>query len=1117
MQDLVKWLEAMGMAQYAPLFVAQKLDMDLLPELSDEDLEKLGVSALGDRRRLLRAIATIGDDRTRPVFQQTLLSPNTPSDREGAERRQLTVMFCDLVGSTELANRLDPEEWRRVLAAYHQDVTLAVSTYAGYVAQLLGDGVLVYFGFPRANEDDAIRAVRAAAGVVAAVGRLDAASRRLQTRIGIATGLVVVANVGAGTPAAELSAMGEAPNLAARLQAQAAAEGILISDSTRALIGDAFELETAGPLALKGYPAPVQAWRVMREREVESLFAAIHPGRPSELVGRDSEVALLVDRWRTACEGEGQVVLLSGEAGIGKSRITQIFRERSAKESAQSMLLQCSPYHRNSTLYPVVHAFEMAAHVKSIDGASEREAALSGLLARYGASLDDEALGSLVDLITRPDARRPLAGDVTPQQQKQRMLQALTDVFLSASRSQTILLIVEDAHWIDPTTEEWIGRLVDGLVERSILLVITARPEYMPTWGDRLHWSVVTLNRLSHRHASALVSRIAQGRSLSADMAQEIVAKADGVPLFIEELTKTVLALDAQELASAEDRLDGRSHLAIPSTLKDSLMARLDRLAEAKQVAQAAAAIGRDFDVRVLAEVMRSAEGGLEHALGELVGAEIVFRRGLAQEASYSFKHSLLRDVAYESMLRSQRSMLHSRIAQAIESTQPTLASTHPELLALHHQEAGNLPEAMHYWEAAGDLAWSRSLGREAEVNFGNALAQLERVPETEARTELELSLSLKRGHVLSATEGYASEETDHSFERARHAAQKLGRIDEFVRALSSSPWFAKGRAEAVIKSMHGIAPDQFASLTAALRVAVWFNLGVAHFLRCEMDQAQHYLQEVMALDDVQKLTHLHPLGGGDPAIAIRAYLTRLRTLQGFLEHAESLGLQAVGIARERGHVPTIAWATQIWIPFLLSKGRFASAMEETEKLVELSERLGLKTRIGSGYVLLGRAAAGLGEIDTAVAHFRKGWQTWESAGGKFHLTEWGAHAADALLRAGRIDEARRFVAQSQHIQNTTDDTHYSAELLRLTGRLEEADGDAVGAESRYRQAMQAAERSGLRLFLLRASRDLARLQHRLGRTSESRQHLEPIYDGFTEGHDFCDLLEAKALLDALP
>ncbi|MBT2300686.1 AAA family ATPase [Variovorax paradoxus] len=1118
METMVQWLAALGMERYAPMFEAQRIELDVLAGLTDADLKEIGIAALGDRKRILSVIAQgIQERPASPITQAAAAS--LPATAQAAERRQLTVMFCDLVGSTQLAGLLDPEDLRAVIGDYHAAVTAAVAAHDGYVAQLLGDGVLVYFGYPHANEDDAARAIHAALDAIAAVGRLSAAGQHaLHTRIGIATGLVVVGRIGSGTPAAEWSASGETPSLAARLQTHAAPDCIVIADRTRRLIGEEFELDSLGMLELKGFEAPVHAWQVLRERRTASRFEAVHTQQLSQLIGRDSELALLLERWNTACEGEGQIVLLSGEAGIGKSRITQALRERAAAGAFETMVLQCSPSHSNSALYPLVRCLEIAANLTPADSPVQRAAGFERYLNEHGVSLAPDALGCLLRLMMLPDGGRPAPAGQTPQQQKTSTLQAVIDVIGGVSLRAPLLMLIEDAHWIDPTTEEWIGLAVDGLRDARVLMLLTCRPQYLPSWGNPVNSTRLTMNRLSHRQSAALIETVTAGKSLPPELIDEIIRKTDGVPLFVEELTKTVLASALVEDTPAGYLLHGPLQtLAIPSTLQDSLMARLDRLAPAKEIAQVAAVIGRDFSHALLAQVLQMPAAQLEQALDELLRAELVFRRGTPTDAGYAFKHALIRDTAYNSMVRSQRALRHAQIAHALERSEPQTVAAHPELLAQHHQEAGHGSEALRYWTAAGDLAQRRFASREAASHYNAAIALVSRLPAGPARSELELALQLKLGNALTLSEGYASSATYQSYARARELARELGRVEDYVSAwVGSAPTMNSVSNSEIIESIREIEQVQLASLQPRLRVSVSIVLGSAHYLRGEIGEAWAHLEEARALDDSVQLTHEHPIAGADPAIMIRAISMRVRGMQGYLEQAEALAAQALQIAEARAHPPTIAMARQTWIRVLLAKGEHAQAASEAKQMLELSERFGIRTRVANALIFLGRTSVALGDVEPGIVLLRKGYDLWRSAGGKQQGSQYGAQAADVLLRAGRSDEAQRFIGEAQAIQGETDERFYETELLRLGGRLLELDGDGTGAEARYRDAIALAEERGLKLFSLRAARDLAGLWQRRGNNTEARRMLQPLYGWFTEGFQFSDLRETKALLDAL-
>ena len=769
------WLGSLGFERYAEAFAAQDITFDVLAELNDADLKELGVATLGERKRLLKALAALAAapaSSTEPAA-----APPLAARPHEAERRQLTVMFCDMVGSTQLSGRLDPEDLQNVIRSFHGAVTSAVAPFDGHVAQLLGDGVLIYFGYPRAHEDDAGRAVLAALAALKAVARLRPhGDIELQTRIGIATGLVVVGEIGAGTSAAEQTASGETPNLAARLQGQAGPGEIVMSDETRRLVGASFEMQSLGALALKGFAAPVEAWRVVGERSVASRFEAQHDSELIGLIGRDSEVALLLERWALARDGEGQTVMLAGEAGIGKSRITHTLRERLAGESAATVLLQCSPYYSSSALYPLVRYFERVSGMTPADSDDERVAKLERLTGgeiRFPAP----SFGYLLRAMGLPDGGRiPPSGGDSPMRENAQLLQAPIDLLRGLSRHRPVLLLIEDAHWIDPTTEQLVAQSIEQLVDARVLILITCRPEYAPSWGNPAHLTRLTLNRLGHKQSSALVAAVTGGKPLPPEVLAEIIRKTDGIPLFVEELTKTVLQSGLLEDTADGYRLKGALPLlAIPSTLQDSLMARLDRLAPAKEVAQVGALIGREFSQRLLAQVLRLPEAELAAALAELVSAGLVLAREFGADATYSFKHALIRDTASNSLLKSQWVLRHGQIAAAIESSDPETVASQPELLAYHYQQGGDPARAFGYWVKAGDLATARVTYREARTHYQAALDLLPRVEEHGLGGAMELELRMKLGMLMMQIDGYGAPQTFDCFTRARELASTLG------------------------------------------------------------------------------------------------------------------------------------------------------------------------------------------------------------------------------------------------------------------------------------------------------------------------------------------------------
>jgi class 3 adenylate cyclase len=666
MQQIADWLEKLGMSEYARRFADNDIDIDVLNELTDQDFDRLGVS-LGHRRRMLRAIRELTASPIAAVTEGQTSGPTAPEQapKDTAERRQVTVMFSDLVGSTALSARIDPEDLREVISAYQKAVATTVQRFGGFVAKYMGDGVLVYFGYPQAHEDDAERAVRAGLELIRAVSGLNSHAP-LQTRVGIATGLVVVGDlIGAGE-AQERGIVGETPNLAARLQGVAEPNNVVIAESTRRLIGNLFELEDLGAQNLKGVEGPVRAWTALRPSSVESRFEALHASGLTELVGREEELELLLRRWSKAKRGEGQVVLLSGEPGIGKSRLVAALLERLASEPCTRLRNFCSQQHTDSAFYPIIGQMERAAALARNDSLQAKLDKLDALLAQSSTSAQDAAL--LAEMLSLPNDGRYPALELTPQQRRQRTLEALVSQIVALSRQNPLLMNFEDAHWTDPTTLELFGRIVDRIPTLRVLLIVTFRPEFEPPWIGRPYVTPLTINRLAEREVGAMIDGVIGNKLLPANIRQDIIERTDGIPLFVEEMTRAVLEAKDEEAAERTVAAVPSPSIAVPPSLHASLMARLDRLGAAKEVAQIGAAIGREFTHALLAAVVRKPEQELGPALDRIVRAGLLFRQGVPPHASYLFKHALIQDAAYGTLLREPRRALHARIAETLES-----------------------------------------------------------------------------------------------------------------------------------------------------------------------------------------------------------------------------------------------------------------------------------------------------------------------------------------------------------------------------------------------------------------------------------------------------------------
>jgi len=764
--DIAAWLQDLGLERYVSAFRENEIDWEVLPKLTSEDLREIGVAAIGHRRKLLDAIAAL--DTAALAAASAAAPADAPAPVE-AERRQLSVTFCDLVGSTPLATRYDPEDLREIVGAYHRCVADTVARFGGFVAKYMGDGVLIYFGYPEAHEDDAERAVRAGLAIIDAVGRLDA-PEPLNVRVGIATGLVVVGDLIGTGAAQERGVVGETPNLAARLQALARPGTLVIADNTRRQIGALFELEDLGSQSLAGFGEPQQVWCVSGESGVLSRFEALRSGA-TPLVGRDEELDLLLRRWQQAKAGEGRAVLISGEAGIGKSRLTAALSERIEDEPHTRVRYFCSPHHQDSALYPFIAQLEHAAGFARDDTPEEKLGKLKKLLTP--AAPDDDEMALLAELLSLPNAAAEL--NLSPQRKREMLFEALLHQLEALSQDRPVLMVFEDAHWIDPTSHELLDLTVDRVRRLPVLLVITFRPEFQPPWGGRSHVTSLALNRLGERDGEALVHTLAGNAGLTAEIVAEIVERTDGVPLFVEELTKAVLESAAQDArVTAVLRMASQAAQAVPATLHASLMARLDRLGPGpKETAQIGAVLGREFAYELIEPVAQRPERELQAALGQLSDAGLLFCRGVAPHASYLFKHALVQDAAYGALLRGRRQELHGRVAAALETHFAVLVERQPELLAHHLTAAGNTERAVGQWLKAGKHAAARLAYLEAIAHFERGLGLLHSLPETPLRNGREIELQLALGLCLLTARGAVAAKPPYT--RANELTERSG------------------------------------------------------------------------------------------------------------------------------------------------------------------------------------------------------------------------------------------------------------------------------------------------------------------------------------------------------
>ncbi len=1126
--DVSAWLRGLGLEQYAPAFRDNDVDGEVLPELTADDLISIGVTSVGHRRKLLAAIAALGAELTRDLAQPAVSPTPTPisTPTSEAERRQLTVMFCDLVGSTALSARLDPEDLREVIGAYHRCCADLITAAGGFVAKYMGDGVLAYFGYPLAHEHDAEHAVQAGLALVEAAPKLTTvAGVPLQMRVGIATGLVVVGDlIGAGA-AQEQAVVGETPNLAARLQALAEPGAVVIADGTRRLLGNLFELKDLGARDLKGITGPARAWAALRASSVGSRFDALHTTGLTDLVGREEESELLLRRWSRAKTGEGQVVLLSGEAGIGKSRLTAALLERLAAEPHTRLRYFCSPQRMDSAFHPIIGQIERAAGLAYDDKPRAKLDKLDALLAQTSTSPQDAAL--FAEMLSLPNDGRYPALDLAPEQRRQRVLEALMSQLAELARRQPVLMIFEDLHWIDPTSLEVLGRTVDRIKTLPALLVLTFRPEFSAPWVGQPHVTSLTLNRLREREAAAIIARLAGNKALPADVMAEIVERTDGIPLFVEEMTKAVLEAESEGAARHTVAAVPSPALAVPASLHASLMARLDRLGPAKEVAQIGSAVGREFSHALLASVARKPEAELGSALDRLVQAGLLFRQGVPPQASYLFKHALVQDAAYGTLLRDPRRALHARIAETLESQFSEFAESQPEILAGHCTEAGQIEKAACLWGKAGQRSVGRSAMVEAAAQLTRALEQIATLPGTAALRREQIKLQVALITPLMHVKGYAATETKAAAEQARlliEQAEALGEHSEDPLLLFSVLYAFWGANYVAFNG--DVCRDlaaQFLALAEKQRAT--FPLMVGHRMMGtslvqtgDIAEGRGHFDQALALYDPAEHRPLATRFGQDLGVAILAYRSWALWLLGYPDAAPRDADDALRNAREIGQAATLMYALfNTSIPYTLCGNR-AAAAAQAQELVALAEEKGSLIWKPYGIASQGSVLALTGRASDATEMLISGMAAIRTTGATVWMPFYLPHLARAHAELGQFEAAWHCIGQAMTAAERTKETWCEAEIHRTAGEiaLMSPEPDAAKAQAHFERAIAIARAQKAKSWELRTATSLARLWRDHGKRQQARDLLAPVYGWFTEGFDTLDLKEAKVLLDEL-
>jgi class 3 adenylate cyclase/predicted ATPase len=1119
--DIENWLERLGLELYGPAFRAHAIDGSVLPNLTADDLKDLGVTLVGHRRKLLDAIAILREATAsaRPAIAEPVIPPLIGTIAR-VERRQLTVMFCDLVDSTSLSTALDPEDLREVIDAYNRCVAQNVARFDGFIARYMGDGVLIFFGYPQAHEDDAERAVRTGLALVSAIGDLKA-PRRLQTHVGIATGLVVVGDLIGEGDARIQDVIGETPNLAARLEALAEPNTIVISDSTRAQIGAMFEVDDLGPLRLKGFAEPKRAWRILGESRVHSRFEALRSGQ-TPLVDREEEIALLLQRWAQAKDRAGQVILLSAEPGVGKSRILAALEERLRDEQHIRLRFFCSPYHQDSALYPIITYLEQAADFQRDDQPEAKLDKLAALVALTFPSEYDIAL--LADLLSLPGSPLYPLPDFTPERKKEKTFEALLRQFENLAKQRPVLMIFEDLQWVDPTSRELLDLIIERIERWAMLLTATFRPEFQSPWTGRPQLTLLSLSRLSRHYARAIVQQL-KGAAviLPNDVAEEIIERCDGVPLFLEELTKAVLEQSASlDRARAVVSTVPAASPTVPATLQASLMARLDRLGPvAKEVAQIGAAIGRGFSFELLTTVASRHSSELQSAITMLVEAGLLFRQGNPLEESFLFKHALVQEATYGTLLRGPRQLLHSQIADALVSTSNSKAAAAPEIIGQHLQNAGRSGEAMVYWRKAAEQAVRRAANREGIEHFRRALLLLEMQPETAERWRTELAILDRLSAALMNVYGRSAPEVGDAVERAAEVGRRLESSADLAPTMANLWRLNLGRGR--IDQADEISADLFRiarevgdpEIMLQAHHTAWPTRWVRGLLA---EASEHAKAGLMLYDEERHAHHRFIYFGHDPAMCALAVDGVVQWARGYPTRAACREEEALTLARKLKDAPSLAHALWLVCESRTARGDDAAVMDMARELLSLSEQNALSQPGAYSLIFLGWSLARSGDVSDGIARLEEGLSILGRMGVRSYLTRSLCLMGESLLVAGRYAEGLDQVARGMDIAMEIGEHWYVSRLHQVRAELLlHAHGLEDGAvEDALRQALTVAQQQGAKGWELRAATSLAQLWLDRGNREAASNLLAPIYGWFTEGFDTLDLCNARMLLDDL-
>jgi class 3 adenylate cyclase/predicted ATPase len=1126
--DITGWLRNLGLQQYEQAFRENDVDVQVLPELTADDLVSLGVTSVGHRRKLLAGITVLRTGAPSATdaapWAEAGLTPASVSAPtfSDAERRQITLLFGDLVDSTPLSTRLDPEELREIIIAYQKACSDAVTRFGGMVARFLGDGVLAYFGFPEAHEDAPERAVRSGLEIVTAVQQLRAAGNMvLSVRVGIATGLVIVGDLIGSGAAQDQTVVGEAPNLAARLQSVAQPNTVVIADRTRRLVGSLFEYRDLGVTALKGFVDAIQVWEVVRPSAVADRFEALRSGTLTPLVGREEQIELFIRRWSQAKRGEGQVVLLSGEPGIGKSRMAAAVIERVAGEPYTLLQFYCSPYYTDSILHPFIVQLEQAARFEHDDDIQAKLDKLDTLWSLTSTPTGDASL--IAQLLSLPSEDSDRTFSITPAKRKENTLDALAGAIQRLAYQQPVLMIFEDVQWLDPTSLELLSLVVERAESLRLLLIITYRPEFVAPWIGQAQVTLLVLNRLATRQTSAMIEHVVGDKMLPPAIIEQIIKRTDGIPLFIEELTKTVVEAGLVSGRDVPNTLAaGSLQSAIPVTLRDALAARLGRTPQAKSIAQIGAAIGREFSHEMIRVVSGLPIAKLDEALHQLIAAELIFQRGTPPSATYTFKHALVQEAAYSSLLHRTRRHLHAQIAKALEVHSPETAERRPELLAHHWKEASVFDRAIEYWHRAGELAMARSGHTEAINHFSGALDLISKLPNALDRARKELVTCVNLGTALIVTKGGGSPEFGSTIARAVSSGEHLEESRETFMALRGQYYhlMMSGRLrDALEQSEELVMLAQRLGQDDLVLEAYHTRWGAAHYAGQASIALSDTTQGIARYDRNLHHTTSITFSGHDSGVCARAMGAINLWLNGFPEQAMRMGAEGVDLARELSHPYSLAFALQFAATTYQLCGDRDACSTLAATLVELCQEYQFPVFLAIGTFFAGWARAHRRDtMAGGIELMEEGVAGLEVTGRPINITHMLALLADTKATDGAIPAALKLVEKEIAQTANSGQGFFQPELHRLKGTFVFAlsPGDVAVAEDCFQAAIELAEDQSAIALKLRAVCSLARLKRAQSKRREARDLLAPVYAGFTEGFDTADLHEAKVLLDQL-